>query len=230
MENNNLTSLERDYEDRFLTGVHSWGRLSMAIAMFLSFLPIIYMYFINGWKADLSSYAAVIVAIVSFGIGMWLTEPMSYFPILGSAGTYMGYFAGNVSNMRAPVALSVQSALDTDVTTPKGNIATIIAVGTSVYVNLAILIVIVIVGQRLLDVFPPAILNSFKYLLPAMYGSLIVMRFRSNPKLAIKYAIPAIILYFIVKQIPAVSTFALAIVIGGTILFGYIENKVTSKN
>lgn len=228
MENINST-VQNKFDNEFTPGVHKWGRLSMIIALFLSFAPIGYMYFIMDLRADSAAYISVIIAISSFGIGMWLTEPMSYFPILGSAGTYMGYFAGNVGNMRAPVALSVQSALNTDVTTPKGNIATIIAIAASVYVNLIILIVIVLVGQQLLNVFPKAILDSFAYILPALYGSLIVMRFRNNPKLAIKYAIPAIIIYFVVRQIPQVMTFRLAIVIGGTILYGYILDKSKKK-
>lgn len=221
---------QKDFDENFTPGVHSWGRLSMVIALILSFAPIVYMYFIKGWRAPNSAYISVIIAIVSFGIGMWLTEPMSYFPILGSAGTYMGYFAGNVGNMRAPVALSVQSSLNTDVTTPKGNIATIIAIATSVYVNLIILFFIIIVGQQLLNVFPQVILDSFKYILPAMYGSLIVMRARKNFKLAIKYVIPALVIYFLVRPIAAIKTFRLAFVMAGTILYGFGEHKIRNKD
>lgn len=226
---NKKIDMEKDYQENFLPGIHRWGRFSMIFALFLSFLPIGYMYLIKGWRADFASYSSVIIAISSFGIGMWLTEPMSYFPILGSAGTYMSYFSGNVSNMRAPVALSVQSALDTEVQTPKGNIATIVAIGISVFVNLAILITIIMLGQKLLEIFPPAVLGSFRYLIPALYGGSIFMRFKNNPKLALKYSIPAVILYFIVRQIPGVSTFALAIVIAGTILYGYVDHKIKNK-
>lgn len=227
MENNinNMNSVEKDFDEKFTPGVHSWGRLSMIVALVLSFAPIIYMYFIKGWRADATAYLSVSIAIVAFGIGMWLTEPMSYFPILGSAGTYMGYFSGNVGNMRAPVALSVQSSLNTDISTPKGNIATIIAIATSVYVNLIVLLIIIIAGQQLLKVFPQAILDSFRYILPALYGCLIVMRGHKDPKLAIKYVIPALIIYFIIRPIAAISTFRLAFVMAGTILFGYLAHK-----
>lgn len=229
MENNKRNEMEQEYQNIFLPQIHRWGRTTMVVALILSLLPIGYMYFIKGWKVDIASYSSVIFAISSFGIGMWLTEPMSYFPILVSAGTYMSYFSGNVSNMRAPVALSVQSALDTEVQTPRGNIATIMAIGVSVFVNLGILLIIIILGQKLLEIFPPVVLGSFKYLIPSLYGGSIVMRFKNNPRLALKYSIPAIILYFIVRQIPGVSTFALAIVIAGTILFGYIEYKVKNN-
>ncbi|AIN94215.1 hypothetical protein [Treponema putidum] len=220
---NNLVT---DYENKFIPGIHKWGRLSMLIALILSFLPIGYMYFVKGWSESASAFASVTIAIASFGIGMWLTEPMSYFPILGSAGTYMGYFAGNVSNMRVPVALSIQNALKSDVTEPRGNIATIIAVATSVFVNLCILLIVIIVGQKLLTVFPPVVIKSFKYVLPSLFGSLIVMRFKGEPKKAIKYFIPTAIIYYLIGFIPGIGTFKLAIVIGGTIIYGYIFHKI----
>ncbi len=228
METTN-NSMTNDYETRFLSDVHRWGRLSMAMALILSFMPIVYMYLVKGWSETASAFASVTIAISSFGIGMWLTEPMSYFPILGSAGTYMSYFAGNVSNMRAPVALSIQNALKTDVTEPRGNIATIIAIATSVFVNLLILLVIVIVGQQILGVFPPVVLKSFKYVLPSLFGSVIVMRFRGSPLRAIKYLIPTAITYYLVRLIPGIGTFKLAVVIAVTILYGYIFHKFDQK-
>lgn len=227
--NVNINNAQEKFDNELTPMIHRWGRTTMVIALSLSFLPIVYMYFVKGWQADVASYISVFIAIGSFGIGMWLTEPMSYFPVLGSAGTYMGYFAGNVGNMRAPVAISVQSALDTDVTTAKGNIATIVGIAMSVYFNLAILLFIVLMGQQLLAVFPPTIVSAFQYILPAMYGSLIVMRFRKNTKQAIKFGIPAAILYFIIKSVPAFSTFALALVMGGSILSGFGIYKFEEK-
>lgn len=225
MENTN-DLMVTEYENKFITDIHRWGRISMLIALILSFLPIGYMYFIKGWTESASAFASVTIAISSFGIGMWLTEPMSYFPVLGSAGTYMGYFAGNVSNMRVPVALSIQNALKTDVTEPRGNIATIIAVAASVFVNLCILLIVVIIGQNLLAIFPQVVLKSFKYVLPSLFGSVIVMRFRGQPKRAIKYFIPTVITYYLVRLIPGIGTFKLAIVIAGTIIYGYIFHKI----
>lgn len=230
LENKSQDQVQENFDNNFTPGVHKWGRFSMVLALILSFLPILYMYFILGWKADVSAYLGIIIAIGSFGIGMWLTEPISYFPILGSAGTYMSYLAGNVGNMRAPVSLSVQSALDTDVTTPRGNIATIIAIAASVYVNLAILVFIIIVGQGLLSIMPQMIIDSFAYIIPSLFGCVIVMRFRKNVKMAIQYAIPATIVYLIVRQIPQVMTFRLAIVIGSTVLYAYIKNKMENKS
>ena len=77
-----------------------------------------------------------------------------------------------------------------------------------------------------MTVFPQVVLKSFKYVLPSLFGSVIVMRFRGEPKKAIKYFIPTAIIYYLIGFIPGIGTFKLAIVIGGTIIYGYIFHKI----
>ena len=225
-ENTNNTAMMESYQKDFMKSVHTIGRGSMVIAALLSFLPIAYFYFIKGWTAP--GYSNVLIAIVAYGFSMWLTEPVSYYPILGSAGTYMGYLAGNVGNMRAPVAMAIQSSLGEEVTSPRGNIATIITIAMSIYVNLCILICIVAAGQFILDLMPQAVLNAFTFTLPSLYGSMLVMRVAGNPKRSFIYLPVVGILYFLTtKVIHGLSSYSLAICIVGTIIWAYIHFKMT---
>lgn len=219
-------AVQDNYMNHFVPGVHRWGRLSMVIAFCLSFLPIAYMLIVKGWKAPNEAFVAVIIAIVSYGIGMWLTEPLSYFPILGAAGTYMSYLAGNVGNMRNPVAMSVQALFDTDVNTPKGQVVTICAIAISVYVNLAVLLVIVLTGSWLLSILPAVILDALNYVMPSLFGCMLVMRTAKNRKDSIYYLIVAIVVFFVCRQIPAVATFGMALSVGITILGAYGIHRV----
>lgn len=225
------SATQENYANKFVPSVHRWGRISMAIAFCLSFLPILYMIIVKGWLAPSNAYVAVIVAIVSYGIGMWLTEPLSYFPILGSAGTYMSYLAGNVGNMRNPVAMSVQSLFDTDVNTPKGQVVTICAIAISIYVNLAVLICIVLAGSWLLTVLPQAILDALNYVMPSLFGCMLVMRTAKNRKDSMYYLAIAVIVYFVCRQIPAVATFGMALSVGITILgaFGIHKARISKS-
>lgn len=222
-ENTKAVSSEvnEDYQQNFMKKVHVIGRGSMVIAAILSFLPIIYFYFVKGWQASGSAYTTVTIAIVAYGFSMWLTEPVSYYPILGSAGTYMGYLAGNVGNMRAPVAMAVQSSLGEEVTSPRGNLATIISIATSVYVNLAILVVIILSGEAILSVLPQIVLDAFTYTLAALYGSMLTMRVMGNPKRALTYLPVTVVIYFITNAIPALKSYSLAVCVVGTILVAY---------
>lgn len=116
------------YSEEFIPQVHRIGRSTMAAAFVLAFLPVLYFVFVKGYAAPLSSYVSVIVAVASIGIGMWLTEPLAYWPVLGSAGTYIGYLLGNVGAMRFPVALNLQSVLKADINTMRGQIVTIVGI------------------------------------------------------------------------------------------------------
>jgi len=224
-----LSEMDQAYNTTFTDDVHKWGRLSMVIATILSYAPIIYMYLFAGWRAPITSYLSVALAISTIGISMWLTEPLSYFPILGSAGTYMAYLAGNVGSMRVPVSVSVQSALKTNVTTPKGNIATILGIGMSVFTNLAVLTVVILLSDVVVNALPAVVKESFQYVLPALYGSLIIMQILNNPKAAVKYMTPAFVLFFLLDKIPQVAYFAMALNMLIIVVYAYFLNKYESK-
>ena len=161
----------KDYNQKFLPGVHVWGRITMVIGFIMTFSPAIYLYFVKGYRESADTYANVVLAVVAFAIGLWLTEPLSYFPVLGSAGTYMSYFSGNVGSMRTPVALSVQNMMKEDSTTPRGNLATIFALVASVVTNLVILAIIVILGSFIIKLLPENVKLALKFVLPALYGN-----------------------------------------------------------
>jgi len=224
------SNMMESYQKDFMKKVHIISQGSMIIAAMLSFLPILFFYFVKGWTAPGSAYTTVTIAIVAYGFSMWLTEPVSYYPILGSAGTYMGYLAGNVGNMRAPVAMAVQSSVGDEVTSPRGNLATIIAIAMSVYVNLAILTCIIIAGEAILKMLPDVVLDAFSYTLPSLYGSMLVMRMMANPKRASIYLVTTVIIFLAIKYIPALSfltSYSLAVCIVGTIIVAYIHFKAT---
>ena len=103
MEENNVMTkeqLQEDYSNVYVKKVHLIGRATMAIAFILMFAPVLYMHFVAGFTAPADAYMACAAAACAAGVGGWIAEPISYFPILGAAGTYMSYLAGNVGNTR----------------------------------------------------------------------------------------------------------------------------------
>lgn len=222
----NENKVQEEFRGAFKDRVHKIGRTTMSVGFVLSMLPVLYLYFIAGYRPPLQSFVTAAIAISAFAVGMWLTEPVSYFPILGAAGTYMGYFAGNVSNMRVPIAMSLQSAFKTDVNTPKGTLVTIIGIAISVFVNLVILLVIVMAGSSLLNVLPPKIIKALGFVMPALLGSMVTMRLSSSGVLkGLIFALPAVAVFFICKAVPTLATFGVAIAVGVSVLFAYILDK-----
>ena len=159
MENKTQTtelSPREEYHQEFLPQVHKIGATTMAIALILSLLPTIYFVFIKGIEVPLSTFISVMIAIFTFAIGMWLSEPAAFWPVLGSAGTYFAFLAGNASSMRLPVALTARSSIEDgdDLENPRTHVAMIIALFASVVVNLAILLSIVLIGDGLISILP----------------------------------------------------------------------------
>lgn len=226
-----------DYQENFMPKVHRIGRITMVMAFILAFLPVVYFYFIAGYRESATSYINTAIAIGSIGIGMWLTEPLAYWPVLGSAGTYMGYLSGNVGGMRFPVALSVQSSMKADINTPRGQVVTIIAIGSSIFTNLLILIIIVLAGAKILEILPDPVLDAFKFVMPCLFGSMILLRFSANKGgLAagaianIPYMLPAIIMKLLISNnilgFGKFLTFGTALAVGSSVLVAYIMYRV----
>lgn len=222
-----------DYHDNFVPAVHKIGQSTMAIAFVLSFVPIAYFAFVKGYSMPISSYINVMIPITAAGLGMWLTEPLAYWPVLGSAATYMSYLSGNVGGMRFPVATNVQTTMNADINTPRGQVATIIGVAASIFTNLVILLFIVLAGSWILSVLPAPVTASLAFVPSCLYGSMIMMRLnprKGGLKAGIPKVLPLLGVAVATKLIlqtflPQTKSFATAIVTAVTILVSYIVYK-----
>lgn len=177
MENNNVKNqqvseaeLERAYSEDFIPAVHRIGIPYSAVAFVLMFLPVLYFYFVCGYTLSSSWIIGVIVSNVSINCYDWITESLTYYPMMGSAPIYMAFLSGNAYNQRLPVAIAAQKMSGAKTHTLKGQIITIIGVGTSIFFNLALLLVTVFVGDKLLSVLPAAVVAAFSFALPSMMG------------------------------------------------------------
>lgn len=226
---------KKDLYAAFIPSVHRIGRITMLIGLFLTFLPVLYFVLVKGYRAPLSGYVSVAIAISSFCFGVWLTEPLAYWPVLGSAGTYMGYLSGNVSGMRFPVAMSIQTTLDSDINTAKGQAATIIGVVASVFMNLVILFIFVLGGQWLVTVLPEAVINSFAFVTNGIFISLLLSRMNGKEGLGkgvmdvAPYLIIAVVSRLIFDHIPSVSAWKISLVVVICVLLGYVMYRRDCK-
>lgn len=233
--NSGSEEAKKDYTEHFMPSVHRIGRGTMAIALVLAFLPILYFVLVKGYTAPVSSYISVAVAICSIGIGMWLTEPLAYWPVLGSAGTYIGYLSGNVGAMRFPVALNLQSAMNADINTPRGQVVTIVGIVSSVFANLVLLLVFVLGGEWVISILPEVVLASFSFVMVGLLGSMLIMRWNGKEGLVkgflsgLPYLALAMIFKFVISKIPALAAWGMAITVAACILLGYVFYKNDCK-
>lgn len=172
----NDQSMEGFYKSWFIPRAHRIGRLSLLIAMVLCLMPALYLSFVLGGFPGIGPILTGFLAIAAFVGIIWVVEPISYFPVLGVCGTYMSFLSGNIGNMRMPVVISCQNAVDAEAGSRKAEAAAVIEIAVSVLVNLVFLVAMLMIGAALIEILPAAVGAAIKsYTLPALYGAVLVM-------------------------------------------------------
>lgn len=229
-----INEVHREFHEEFTPAVHKIGASTMLIALILSALPAIYFVFVKHFVIPWDQFVAVVVAICAFAISMWLSEPVAFWPVIGSAGTYFAFLAGNASSMRLPVALAARAYVDEpdDPSNPKFHVATIIALFASVVVNLVILLIIVILGDIILGIMPASVLGAFGFIMPCLTANNIMVRCKDRQAKFIPGFIkllPYLLAGFIVPYIcgalattvPLLKQIDMLMAVGVAILVGY---------
>lgn len=155
--------------------VHFWGRISIVVALIMCMSIPVYLTFVLGYVPSANDIITGLISIVGFVGVVWIVEPISYFPILGPAGTYMSFLSGNIGNMRLPVIAAAQDALDLEPGSQEAELAGIFALVTSTLTNLFVLAIVMVAGQVIVDNLPPKFLAAFNYALPGILGAMLVM-------------------------------------------------------
>ena len=162
------------YETEYMPKANRIGKITGFLGVVLSFCPAIVLAVVYG---ILPRPAALLTAFISgasaFGV-LWFVEPISYFPVVGTTGTYMSFLSGNISNMRIPCASMAQAAADVEPGTQKGSIIATIGIAVSVVINVSVLTIGALLGASVLEMLPDGVRSALNYLLPALYGALLV--------------------------------------------------------
>lgn len=173
------------YYEQFTKPVRRIGKTSLILAMAASFLPALYLSFFYGAFAPVSVVFGGWLLILSNQATLYVVEPVSYYPTLGEAGTYMSFLSGNIMGIRVPACAASMDAVDVRPGTHKGEVVSAIAIAGSVISTVVFGLIAIFIGQRLLDSLPAPILVGLNYILPASYGAIITGYVKKNPPVGI---------------------------------------------
>ncbi|MDL2249495.1 hypothetical protein LJC51_02435 [Lachnospiraceae bacterium OttesenSCG-928-J05] len=186
---------ENFYKDKYMPSVNKIGKITGYLGVVLAFTPAIMLAIVYGL---VPKPAALLTAFISgasaFGV-LWFVEPISYFPVVGPAGTYMAFLSGNISNMRIPCASMAQVAADVEPGTEKGSVVATIGMAVSIIINIAVLTIGAILGSSVLSMLPDSIKAALNYLLPALFGALLVQFGLKMKKHSLVMVLIAVALY-----------------------------------
>lgn len=71
-------------------------------------------------------------------------EVLTYSPLLGTGGTYLGFVTGNITNLKLPVALSAMESAEVEPASEEGEVISTISIAVSSIVTTLIIAVCVL--------------------------------------------------------------------------------------
>lgn len=212
----------KKYDEEFTRPIIKYGRLTNLLAIPLCFLPSLAVWFIFGVVPPVKDILTGWGLIASIYAVYAIVEPISYFPMVGLAGTYMICLSGNISNVRIPCAVVTQQTLGVTPGTKKAELVSTIGIAGSIVTNIIVVTIAAVGGALLMSLFPPVVLEAFEYVSPAIYGAMYGMMAMKNKK----YGIFAILFVFalLFLKLPAYVIIPLAVF--STIVLGLTtDNK-----
>ncbi len=213
---------EREYEAKFSRPVHRIGAITCLVAAAGMFLPSAWLYLQYGVFPPLNALAVGMGLALTYAVPFWIIEPISYYPTLGDAGTYMSFLAGNISNMRLPCAAVAQSVAGVEEGSKKGELIATVGIAVSIWISILAVLIGAIATGWIVTFFPPAVQDAFKtYLLPAVFGAVFGQFALRGPK----YAPVALLLALVPTLLKWPTYVTIPLAVFGTIVFGRLIYK-----
>lgn len=174
--------------DKYINKTHTYGRIWIFVTLVLFLcIPALICYHLNVFpKADMVFKGLATVAIVFYPTAV--LEVLTYSPLLGTGGTYLGFVTGNITNLKLPVALNAMESAEVDPNTEEGEVISTISIAVSSIVTTIIIAVCVLAFRPVLhnitdpsSIFSPA----FQQVTPALFGALCASYLAKHWKISI---------------------------------------------
>lgn len=166
-------------------------------AVVVLMVPVIVCLMFESWPPIVDVLKGLLgVAPVYWTVGV--IEIITYTPMLGVGGTYLSFVTGNLTALKAPVALNALEANNADINSDEGEVLSTIAIATSSIVTTLILM-LGVVGLSILEpvLNNPVLEPAFSNILPALFGGLGVVYISKNPKLSIAPLVLMVLLFLL---------------------------------
>ena len=217
---NDNVNVQKIYDEEYIPYSIKWGRLTSLLGVAASFFPVIILSFVFKIVPALDAIVAAATIRISACLVYYFIEPIPFQPVLGIPGTYMAFLSGNLSNLRVPCSSVAQKAAGVEEGTPQGAVLSTIGIAVSIVVNLAILTLGVFLGAQVIALIPASLVSALVYLVPALYGAMLMQMVLYAPKIAAISVPLSLITLAISKTGVFDSSMAILISVFGSIIIG----------
>lgn len=211
----------------YIDSVHRDGRIwNLSMMVLLLLFPVTVALIFNAtpdWKA--LGLGLVATAPMYWAVGA--IETITFTPMLGAGGAYLGFVTGNISNLKLPCAINALEQNEVSINTEEGEIISTIAIATSSIVTTLIVILGVILIVPLTPLLAsPALAPAFAQMLPALFGGLGVAFVSKNWKIAVAPVLLMLILFIFV---PALNESTVGIMVPVSVVFTILVSRILMK-
>lgn len=182
--------------------VHTWGRIwcTCAIFMFMLF-PLSTSIYYGAWPQWQSLLKGLLgVAPIFWTVGA--IEAFTFSPMLGSAGSYLGFVTGNLTNLKVPCALNAMETASVKAGTEEGELISTIAIAVSSIVTTLIILSGIVLLSKIQPILESEIIApAFDNILPSLFGALAVVYISKNWKIAMAPLLFMLVLFISVPSL-----------------------------
>lgn len=199
--------------------IHTWGRIWCSLAIFMFILyPLAASFYYQAWPRGMTLLKALLgVMPVFWTVG--IIEALTFSPMLGSGGSYLGFVTGNLTNLKVPCAIRAMEVAKVKPGTEEGELISTISIAVSSIVTTVIILVGVLLLSQLQPVLEsPGLAPAFANILPSLFGALAVVFISKNWKIALAPLIFMLVLFISVPSLA--SSVSVLVPVGAIIAIG----------
>lgn len=212
MENISNTGSEINFTmDDFHNKSHFWGRLTLILVIFATVSLPMYLSFVMGHHPGWEPILAGLIGYAAFIGVLWVIEPITYFPVLGIAGTYIAFLSGNIANLCLPSSSAAQKVVGADPGTEKAEVSGVLGIALASLTNTVIILLTVLGGAYVITLIPESIQSSFQFVLPAIFGAVLGQFAFKTPVYGLFALLIGVLVYF--SPIPSLLKIASCVII-----------------
>jgi hypothetical protein len=207
--------------------MHRLGRISMAIMLVLMLSVPFYvcLVFDTGFHFNAGYWAALGGLLVQY-IPSGILEVITYAPLLGTGGTYLGFISGNLSNLKVPCAMNAREIAGTEVGTEENEVISTIAISVSTIVTTLVIAIGVLCIVPLTPLLESEVLQpAFKTVVPALFGGMGFIYVKKYPKVAVIPWTLAVILFLVMPSLTSMVSIMVVVLAVIAMAIGHILYK-----
>jgi hypothetical protein len=173
------------------------GIVTLCCASVANFIPVIYLWIAHGIVPSGKDIMTIWgLAFATYGVS-WIVQPVAYFSMLGASGSYIAWLSGSVADIRLPAVAMAQKVAGVESGTHEGDVISTIGITSSVFISVTMITIFTFVGAQIIDILPKFFTDSFKYILPSLFGAVYLQlsskHLRSG---AVTFIIGILVMYF----------------------------------